>query len=137
MLGLEGELRRVHIHRFDPVTFPIEEEARHAFMRLWREVELLESSYDIELAAERWLESVAKSLFFHMAVHIGTSGWSHDHWECPVSTIKESVRSSSLTKGAQSAFAPRSNLCNNALSRDNAYTRSRSSSERGRLTSYL
>lgn len=36
---------------------PTEEEARHAFMRLWREVELLESASEIELAAERWLEA--------------------------------------------------------------------------------
>jgi hypothetical protein len=57
VLRLEGERRRVHIRRFDHVTFPTEEEARHAFMRLWREVELLESAKQIELAAERWLEA--------------------------------------------------------------------------------
>lgn len=57
VLRLEGELRRVHIHRFDHITFPTEEEARHAFMRLWREVEMLESATAIELAAERWLEA--------------------------------------------------------------------------------
>lgn len=56
VLRLEGELRRVHIRRFDHVTFPTEEEARHAFMRLWREVEMLESAAHIELAAVRWLE---------------------------------------------------------------------------------
>jgi hypothetical protein len=55
VLRLEGERRRVHIRRFDHVTFPSEEEARHAFMRLWREVEMLESPAAIELAAERWL----------------------------------------------------------------------------------
>jgi hypothetical protein len=55
VLRLEGELRRVHIRRFDHITFPTEEEARHAFMRLWREVEMLESPAAIELAAERWL----------------------------------------------------------------------------------
>ena len=57
VLRLEGELRRIHIRRFDHVTFPTEEEARHAFMRLWREVERLESAAQIELAAERWLEA--------------------------------------------------------------------------------
>lgn len=57
VLRLEGELRRVHVRRFDHVTFPTEEEARHAFMRLWREVEMLESPTAIELAAERWLEA--------------------------------------------------------------------------------
>jgi hypothetical protein len=56
VLRLEGERRRVHIRRFDHVTFPTEEEARHAFMRLWREVELLESAAHIELTAEHWLE---------------------------------------------------------------------------------
>jgi hypothetical protein len=57
VLRIEGELRRVHIRRFDHITFPTEEEARHAFMRLWREVEMLESATAIELAAERWLEA--------------------------------------------------------------------------------
>ncbi|MDQ3919675.1 MAG: DUF4175 domain-containing protein [Acidobacteriota bacterium] len=56
-LWLDGERRRVHVRRFDHVTFPSEEEARHAFMRLWRELELLESPSEIELAAERWLAS--------------------------------------------------------------------------------
>jgi hypothetical protein len=54
-LWLDGERRRVHVRRFDYLTFQTEEEARHAFMRLWREVELLESPAEIELAAERWL----------------------------------------------------------------------------------
>lgn len=57
VLRLEGELRRVHIRRFDHVTLSTEEEARHAFMRLWREIEMLESAAQIELAAERWLEA--------------------------------------------------------------------------------
>lgn len=57
VLRLEGELRRVHIRRFDHITFPTEEEARYAFMRLWREIEMLESAAQIELAAERWLEA--------------------------------------------------------------------------------
>jgi len=56
-LWLEGERRRVHVRRFDHATFPSEAEARHAFMRLWREVEMLESAAAIELAAERWLEA--------------------------------------------------------------------------------
>jgi hypothetical protein len=56
-LRLEGERKRVHVRRFDHVTFPTEEEVRHAFMRLWREVEMLESPAAIELAAERWLEA--------------------------------------------------------------------------------
>jgi len=56
-LWLDGERRRIHVRRFDFITFLTEEEARHAFMRLWREVELLESPIEIELAAERWLET--------------------------------------------------------------------------------
>lgn len=54
-LWLDGERRRVHLRRFDYASYPTEEEARHAFMRLWREVELLESPAQVELAAERWL----------------------------------------------------------------------------------
>ena len=56
-LWLDGERRRVHVRHFDFVTFPTEEEARHAFMRLWRAVELLDTPAEIELAAERWLEA--------------------------------------------------------------------------------
>jgi len=57
-LWLDGERRRVHLRRFDYASFPTgEEEARHAFMRLWREVELLEAPAQVELAAERWLEA--------------------------------------------------------------------------------
>jgi hypothetical protein len=52
-----SEKRRVHLRRFDYASFSTEEEARHAFMRLWREVELLESPAEVELAAERWLEA--------------------------------------------------------------------------------
>lgn len=54
-LWLDASRHRVHVRRFDFATFPTEEEARHAFMRLWREVERLESPAEIELAAERWL----------------------------------------------------------------------------------
>ena len=54
-LWLDGERRRVHVRRFDFVTFPTEEEARQAFMRLWREVELLDTPAEVEQAAERWL----------------------------------------------------------------------------------
>jgi len=57
VLRLEGELRRVHICHFDHVTLPTEEKARHAFMRLWKEVEMLESAAAIESVAECWLES--------------------------------------------------------------------------------
>ncbi|HEY9282667.1 MAG TPA: hypothetical protein VIP46_04345 [Pyrinomonadaceae bacterium] len=45
----------MHLRRFDYASYPTEEEARHAFMRLWREVALLESPAQVELAAERWL----------------------------------------------------------------------------------
>src|ERR1043166_3093189 len=38
-LWLDGTRRRVHVRRFDYASFPTEEEARHAFMRLWREGE--------------------------------------------------------------------------------------------------
>jgi hypothetical protein len=47
-----GAKRRVHVRRFDYDSFPTEE-AQHAFIRLWREVELLESLVKVELAARR------------------------------------------------------------------------------------
>jgi hypothetical protein len=56
-LWLDGGRRRVHVRRLDFVPFPSEEEARHAFMRLWRGLEMLESAAEVELAAERWLEA--------------------------------------------------------------------------------
>jgi hypothetical protein len=56
-LWLDGERRRGHVRRFDHITFTSEEEARHAFMRLWREVETLESPAELERAAERWIEA--------------------------------------------------------------------------------
>lgn len=54
-LWLDGRRSRVRVRRFDYLSYQTEEEARHGFMRLWREVELLESPAEIELAAERWL----------------------------------------------------------------------------------
>jgi hypothetical protein len=54
---LDGQRRRVHIRRFDYVSFSSEEEARYAFLTLWREVERLESAAEVEGAAARWLEA--------------------------------------------------------------------------------
>lgn len=56
-LWLDGARRRVHLHRFDYASFPTEEDAGHALMQLWREVELLESPAEVELAAQKWLEA--------------------------------------------------------------------------------
>lgn len=56
-LWLDGEKNRVHLRRFDYASFHTEEEARLAFVRLWREVESLESPAEVERAAERWLEA--------------------------------------------------------------------------------
>jgi hypothetical protein len=53
---LDGEKRRVYVRRFEYVSFTSEEEARHAFLTLWREVEGLESAAEVERAAEQWLE---------------------------------------------------------------------------------
>jgi hypothetical protein len=53
---LDGEKRRVYVRRFEYVSFTSEEEARHAFLTLWREVEGLELAADVERAAEEWLE---------------------------------------------------------------------------------
>ena len=53
---LDGNLHRGYIRRFTYVSFPSELEARHAFLTLWRAVEHLESTAEIERAAEEWLE---------------------------------------------------------------------------------
>lgn len=53
---LDGERHRVYVGRFDYVSFASDEEARHALLTLWREVEMLESPAEVERAAARWLE---------------------------------------------------------------------------------
>src|SRR5215211_8675079 len=53
---LDGEKRRVYVRRFEYVSFTSEEEARHAFLTLWREVEGLESAVEVERAAGDWFE---------------------------------------------------------------------------------
>ena len=53
---LDGEKRRVYVRRFEYVSFTSEEEARHAFLTLWREVEGLESAAEVERAAGEWFE---------------------------------------------------------------------------------
>src|SRR5947209_18090890 len=55
-LRLDGAQRRVYIRRFEFVSFASDEEARHRFMTLWREVESLDSIAEVERAAEEWLE---------------------------------------------------------------------------------
>jgi len=55
-LWVDGERRRVYVRRFEYVAFPTEEEARHAFLTLWREVEHLESAVEVERAADEWME---------------------------------------------------------------------------------
>ena len=51
---LDGEKRRVYVRRFEYVSFTSEEEERHAFLTLWREVEGLESAVEVERAAGEW-----------------------------------------------------------------------------------
>jgi len=53
---LDGEKRRVYVRHFDYASFASEEEACHAFLTLWREVEGLESAAEVERAGGRWLE---------------------------------------------------------------------------------
>lgn len=53
---LDGQKRRVYVRRFDYVSYSSEEEARYAFLTLWREVERLESAAEVERAAVQWLE---------------------------------------------------------------------------------
>lgn len=53
---LDGEKQRVYVGRFEYVSFTSGEEARHAFITLWREVEGLGSAAEAERAAREWLE---------------------------------------------------------------------------------
>jgi hypothetical protein len=55
-LRLDGAQRRVYIRRFEFVSFASDEEARHRFLTLWREVEALDSAVEVERAADEWLE---------------------------------------------------------------------------------
>lgn len=55
-LRLDGAQRRVYIRRFEFVSFASDEEARHRFLTLWREVEALDSTTEVERAADEWME---------------------------------------------------------------------------------
>src|SRR5205085_4161166 len=55
-LRLDGSQHRVYIRRFEYVSFASDEEARHRFLTLWREVESLDSTAEVERAAGEWLE---------------------------------------------------------------------------------
>ena len=55
-LRLDGAQRRIYIRRFEYVSFSSDEEARHRFLTLWREVEALDSIAEVERAADEWLE---------------------------------------------------------------------------------
>ena len=55
-IWLDGDRCRIYTRRFEYVSFASEEEARHAFLTLWREVEGLESAAEVERAAGQWLE---------------------------------------------------------------------------------
>ena len=55
-LRLDGAQRRVYIRRFEFVSFATDEEARHRFLTLWREVESLDSAAEVERAADEWLK---------------------------------------------------------------------------------
>ena len=55
-LRLDGAQRRVYIRKFEYVSFTSDEEARHRFLTLWREVEALDTIAEVERVAEEWLE---------------------------------------------------------------------------------
>src|SRR5215208_4195248 len=55
-LRLDGAQRRIYIRRFEFVSFASDEEARHRFLTLWREVEALDSVAEVERVANEWLE---------------------------------------------------------------------------------
>jgi hypothetical protein len=56
ILRLDGAQRRIYIRRYEFVSFTSDEEARHRFLTLWREVEALDSAVEVERAADEWLE---------------------------------------------------------------------------------
>src|SRR5215213_4687448 len=51
-LRLDGAQRRVYIRRFEFVSFTSDEDARHRFLTLWREVESLDSAAEVERATD-------------------------------------------------------------------------------------
>jgi hypothetical protein len=53
---LDGERHRLYVGRFDYVPLASNDEARHALLTLWREVELLESLAEVERTAALWAE---------------------------------------------------------------------------------
>ncbi len=55
-LRLDGATRRIYTGRFDCVSYRTDEEARRAFLTLWREVERLDPSDAVIRAAAEWLE---------------------------------------------------------------------------------
>ena len=55
-LRLDGAQHRIYLRRFEYVSFTSDEEARHRFLTLWREVEALDSAAEVERAADQWLE---------------------------------------------------------------------------------
>lgn len=55
-LWLRGDRRRVYVERFTYRTFTNEDDARAAFLSLWREVEALDSPAAVERAALQWHE---------------------------------------------------------------------------------
>ncbi|MGA9998106.1 MAG: hypothetical protein WBP93_22015 [Pyrinomonadaceae bacterium] len=56
ILRLDGTQRRVYVRRFEFVSFTSDEEARHRFLTLWREIESLDSAAEVERAADEWFE---------------------------------------------------------------------------------
>jgi hypothetical protein len=54
-LRLDGVRRRVYTAKFDYISYPQDEEARSAFLTLWREIAGLESVAEVEATATEWL----------------------------------------------------------------------------------
>jgi hypothetical protein len=59
-LRLDGATRRVYTGRFDYATYRTDEESRHAFLTLWREVERLQASDAVERARQNGLDTSAR-----------------------------------------------------------------------------
>lgn len=54
VLRLDGARQRIYIERFEYVSYRTQEEARYAFLTLWREVEGLDSAGAVAEAAAEW-----------------------------------------------------------------------------------
>lgn len=53
-LRLDGELRRVYTEQFEFITYADEEQARAAFLNIWKRIKLLESIDEVQKGIAAW-----------------------------------------------------------------------------------